>query len=281
MFELAAELERVAAGRQLELIVQSLLGLGDEAADVATANVGRDGDPALAPFARDFGRAFDDANVGEARERQTFAIGRGNQGSNRCRPRRAHAFRQANHERKTQLAFDHFAERLAADRFDDVGDDFGRHAIAGQLLLVELDLEDRLAGDLLAGDVGVAGNLLENCFDLFGFGGQHVEVVAIELDRHVGTNAGDHFVHPHFDRLQKLQALARQVAEVIVDLLGEFGLCGRLRPLVARLERDEHVGQFDAHRIGRDFGGADAAPNVLDLVGEFGENRPSPFACCT
>ena len=55
---------------------------------------------------------------------------------------------------------------------------------------------------------------------------------------------------------------------MLLDQLGQFRLRVRLLPLVARLERDEHVGQFDAHRIGGDFGGADAAPDVFDFVGK-------------
>ena len=126
----------------------------------------------------------------------------------------AHVLRQPHDQRKPQLPFDHFAQRLAADRFDDVGHHFGRHAVAGELLLIELDLQHGLAGDLFGGHVGRAGNLLQDGFDFLAFGRQHVQIVAVQFHRHVGADAGHHFVHPHFDRLQKLQPLARQVAQV-------------------------------------------------------------------
>ena len=47
-----------------------------------------------------------------------------------------HVVGQPDHQREPQLPFDHFAQRLAADRFDDVGHDFGRHAVPGELLLL-------------------------------------------------------------------------------------------------------------------------------------------------
>ena len=42
----------------------------------------------------------------------------------------------------------------------------------------------------------------------------------------------------------------------------------RLLPLLARLERDEDVGELEAHRVGRHLGSPGPAPDVVDLVGE-------------
>ncbi len=92
-------------------------------------------------------------------------------------------------------------------------------------------MQHGLAGDLFGGDVGGAGNLVEDAFDLFGLADQHVEIVAVELDGDVGADAGHHFVHPHLDRLEELQPLAGQVAEVPLDQRRQFGLRVRLFPL--------------------------------------------------
>ena len=90
MLELAAALDVVAARRQRDFLVDLLLGLGHEAAHVAAADVGRDGDPPLAPFARDRRRPFDDLDVGQPRQRNPLAGGRRRPGSRRSpRGRRA------------------------------------------------------------------------------------------------------------------------------------------------------------------------------------------------
>ena len=86
-------------------------------------------------------------------------------------------------------------------------------------------------------------------------GSQHVEVVAEQLDGQVGPAAGDHLVDPHLDRLRDTPAAgpacradASRSASVSSACVSAFFHC------VARLERDEHVGQLDAHRVGGDLG---------------------------
>ena len=110
--------------------------------------------------------------------------------------------------------------------------------------------------------------------DFFGFFHQQVEIVAKELDGHVAADAGDHFVEPHFDRLGHGDPLAGQIAQRSPDQLGQFILSAGPFPLAAGLERDEHVGQFDAHRVGGHFGAADAAPDGLHFVGKMAEDGP-------
>ena len=77
------------------------------------------------------------------------------------------------------MTFDDLTQRFAADGFNNVGDYLGRHAIARQLLLIELDLQHRLPGNLFAGNIGAAGNLIENGLDLFSLCREHVQVVAV------------------------------------------------------------------------------------------------------
>ena len=62
--------------------------------------------------------------------------------------------------------------------------------------------------------------------------------------------------------------LAGQVVEFLLDQFRQFVLCVRLLPLLARLERDEEVRQFHAHRVGRHLGSAGPAPDMLHFVGE-------------
>jgi hypothetical protein len=110
---------------------------------------------------------------------------------------------------------------FAAHGFYHVEHDVGRNAIAGDFVLIDADLQDGLPRNLFGAHVGSAGDRFQNALDLGSFFHQHVEVVAIEDGGHVGANAGDHFVHPHFNWLQKRQSLPRHFAEVFVDQRGQ------------------------------------------------------------
>ncbi len=126
---------------------------------------------------------------------------------------------------------------------------------------------------LLGGDVGAAGHAPQHAFDFVRLFDQHVEIVAEQLNAQIGAHPGHDFVHPQLDRLRIRQPLARHVAQQEIELVGELGLRAGLRPLRARFERDENVGQFHAHRIGGDLGRADAAPDVRHFVGEGAKDR--------
>ena len=192
-----------------------------------------------------------------------------------------HLLGQANDQRKSQLPFIDFSQLLAAQRLHQVEHGLGGDAVAGDFVLVDADLQDGLPRDLFRAHVGRAGDRLQNALDLGGLLHQHVEVVAVEDGGHVGAHAGDHLVHPHLDGLRHGDPLARQVAEFFLDQLGQFVLGLRPLPLLSRLERDEDVGQLDAHRVGRHFGRADAAPGVEDLVRERLQEGLFHLRCCS
>ncbi len=158
--------------------------------------------------------------------------------------------------------------------FDQVEHGLGRDAVAGDLVLLDLDLQHRLAGDLLDGDVGGAVNRVQHRFDLGGLLDQHVEVVAEELDAHVGAHAGDHFVDPHFDRLREGEFLPRHVAERLVEQFGELGLRAWPSSTGSRGLRVMKM-SVSSTPIGSvaTSADADAAPDVLHLVGELGEDH--------
>src|SRR3981081_1203942 len=59
---------------------------------------------------------------------------------------------------------------------------------------------------------------------------------------------------------------------MFLDQLGKRRLIVGLLPLAAWFERDEHVGQFDPHWVGRGFRRPNATPHMLDLVRKLGEN---------
>ena len=92
---------------------------------------------------------------------------------------------QPHDQRKAQLPFDHFAQRFAADRLHQLQHALGRDPVASDLVLVDLDLQHALAGDLLGVDVGIAGYRANDGFDLVGRFHQLIEVVAKQLDAQV------------------------------------------------------------------------------------------------
>src|SRR3546814_8332161 len=67
--------------------------------------------------------------------------------------------------------------------------------------------------------------------------------------------AGDQLVESHLDGLGDLVGIAQNLREIAFDtadqlFLGEL----RIRPILARLEDDEHVGRVRRHRVGRQLG---------------------------
>src|SRR3569623_2240150 len=100
MLELAAPFQMVEAGGQLDFGCDPALGLGDEAADVAASYVARNGNAALAPFARDGRRAFHDVDRCQTLERNALAGRSRNENRTDRLGIRSQALRQAHDERK-------------------------------------------------------------------------------------------------------------------------------------------------------------------------------------
>ena len=70
-------------------------------------------------------------------------------------------------------------------------------------------------------------------------------------------DAADQFIDTQRNRLRKARRHAGQVAESasrIFSTSSSLDLGGR--PFFTRLERDDHIAEFNAHRIGRDVGAA-------------------------
>src|SRR3546814_2257690 len=67
-----------------------------------------------------------------------------------------------------------------------------------------------------------------------------VEIVAVEFDGHIATNAGDQFVEAQFDGLADFIKLPELAARNLFDLFDHigFGLDAR-RPLILRLQDNE------------------------------------------
>src|SRR3546814_4031077 len=98
---------------------------------------------------------------------------------------------------------------------------------------------------------------------------QLVEIVAVEFDGHIATNAGDQFVEAQFDGLADFIKLPELAVRNLFDLFDHigFGLDAR-RPLNLRLQDNEAVRNVWRHRIGGDLGGTRLGEHQLQF-GEF------------
>ena len=68
------------------------------------------------------------------------------------------------------------------------------------------------------------------------------------------------------DTLSSVRVKTRQL---LPHQLGEMFLCPGPCPSIARGQGDEHVGQFDPHRVGSDLGSPRAYPHVFNFIREF------------
>lgn len=84
-----------------------------------------------------------------------------------------------------------------------------------------------------------------------------LEIVAEHLYGDVAAHARDELVEAHLDGLAHLEGVAGEVLHPLFDALDDVVLAiDTLRPLIARPENHECVGDVLGHRIGRDLGGS-------------------------
>src|SRR5829696_191961 len=122
--------------------------------------------------------------------------------------------------------------------------------VAGNLGLVDLDLQKRQARHFFHLDAGRALNGLEDGGDLIGGAYHRRELVAEYLDCQILAHAGDQFVEAHLDWLGKTKLVARQLRCLRFNLadqviLGEVGVW----PFVLGLYDDVGIGGAWWHRV--------------------------------
>ncbi len=166
------------------------------------------------------------------------------------------------------LTFAYLTDPARPHRRDDVQHLVGRNAVATDCRPVHGDFQDRLTGHLFDRHIGRPGDRLDHRFDLPSLGLEKIEIFSEQLDPHVAAYAGDHFVDSHLDRLQEGHAHPGKIAQLRLHLVDQFFLGACTRPLVPWLQCDEHVREFDAHRVSRHLCRAGTRPDVHDLVGE-------------
>ena len=272
LFELAAVCDVRPARRQGNVLVNPLFHVGNKAAQIPAANVARHRHPPLAPLAGNCGRPFDHAEVGYAGQRHPAARGRREFDRTDGLGAASPLVRKSNHEGKSIRPVHVFADRFGPEAFDEVEYGPNGHSCPREFTLLDFHLQHRLARYRLGREVGDAGNVLHHLLNLFGLGLEDIKVVSEHFYGQVGADAGDHFVNAEFDGLGEGNFLPGQGAEEFIHQLRQLRLRRGLRPFRPGLEADEHVREFEAHRVRGDLGHADAAPDVRGLVRKFGED---------
>ena len=136
----------------------------------------------------------------------------------------------------------------------------------GQREPIGQDLDERQARHLLGLRVLRSFDARDDGQHVRGDARELFQVVAIDPDRHVRSDAGDQLVEPHLDGLDELVAGTRHLLHSRVHLGHELCLgLARIGPLVARLHDDERVGHRGRHGIGGDIGGADLGEHLRDF----------------
>jgi len=134
--------------------------------------------------------------------------------------------------------------------------------------VIDRELQDRLAGQLLDRDILTPRNQLHKHSYLFGFAFKQVQIVTEQLDADIGADAGDHFVDAHLDRLREYPVLPRKIRQLGINLRNQLLLIRSALPFIAGFERHEHIREFESHRIGRQLRGPHSRPYVRYHVGE-------------
>ena len=90
---------------------------------------------------------------------------------------------------------------------------------AGDRLTIDRDGEHVHAGDLLGAHVLRAGDAAQRVHHVIGGLAELGEIVAVEVEREIGRDAGEQIVRVHLDRLAEREARA---GDALVERLANF-----------------------------------------------------------
>ena len=164
------------------------------------------------------------------------------------------------------MAFDDLTNPTGPHRLDEIQNFAAWDPVAGQLILLEANLQCGLSCNLLTRDVGCSFDGQENLLELVAQTPQLVEVVTYDLDPYIGADPGDHLVDAHLDWLGEYHIEGRQIVQHLLHDAHELWLGSCTGPCMPWMQRDEDVRQLDSHRIGRHLCRSDPTPDVAYLV---------------
>ena len=257
----------IGTGRQPNLAGDRCLRIRNHRSDVAATHVGLHHHAPFAILAADLVGTVDHLDLGDAGQRHIAAacdrhlhlLEQADVGALRLR--------QADHHREATIALEDLARGSPADRGSHgVLHVLRRNAQARHRVTIDANVEHGKTCRLLDFHVRGTLRLTQRRSDLLGRPVHLVEVVPEHLHRDVTAHAGDQLVEAHLDGLGDLVGIARDLRELTLDpadqlLLGKL----RIRPILARLQDNEHVGCVRRHRVGRQLGGARLGIDELHL----------------
>ena len=124
----------------------------------------------------------------------------------------AGVFRKPHDNGKAPVALDDRADFLARQRRGNGAVQIlGLKIVAAKRVAVGFDFQQGRASEGVELHVAAAGDLSKQVANLGGQPFQFLEVVAVNLHRDVGADAGHHFVEAHLNRLREEIGLARHM----------------------------------------------------------------------
>src|SRR5262249_10182013 len=274
ILKLAAKFERVAF-RQFDMLLHFCVSFADPAFYIATLQVHHQRCPSLSGVPQDRCHSFDPLNIGEAAEWQKTGLSNANRQS-------AHRFqlfsigiREPDDNVKASIPFEHRSNRLptqcSGNGLVHVG---GVEVVFCQRVAFHFDFQHRSASCGLIFNFAFALTSARNLLEHFLYFGseslQHVIVVSEVLDCDVSTNAFEHFVKAHFNRLRDHHASTGvQRFNFSGDDSRQFLPADEptteLSPLVLRFVVDVEIAVARRHWIGCNLRAADSREHVRNL----------------
>ena len=242
-------------------------GLGDEAGGVASAHVDEDAHAALRVLAGDLHGLIHELHLRDLAEREQAArLGAQRQALHRGEVV-APFLGEPDDDGRAAVAFDECAHFLACERgFHEAVEVVGVDVEFPQRVPVGLDFDHRVLADAVELRLGAAGDAHEH-FAHFAREAFHLIVgVSENLADEVGFRARHDFIEAQLNRLRDEHVLPRHLVEQrLAHERAELLFRDAAAPLLARLQHDVGVAHVWVHRVGGDFGGADAREDFFHL----------------
>lgn len=254
-------------GGEVYFCGDGFFGFGDEAADVASGDVGLNGDEALAVFAGDLPGTDKGFEGGDFVEGDEDAFGAADDGFADGAVGVTVCGRVADEDVEAADALEDESGGGAADAgLNNVLDVGEVEVVTGGGGAVDLDKELGGTGDLIDLDVAGAGDFGEDVGNLVGVLEEGVEVFAEEFEGEFGLYAFEEFIDGHFDGLGVVDDDAGWCADGLAECFDHGVAVVGCVPFLGRGHDEVEFGGVDGVGMGTDFAASDAGDDFVDFL---------------